>query len=588
MDLVNKDILKNILLQEFNETFEENPMAFILNKYQGLKTTLEYLMTPSFGEYITAIYVVAPKPTTFKILLHNGQFFFLQFMGKAYQATIQGKNYYLMTIGEKERAMVALSRLLRFGNPLKTKGPEGAEQATREAEGPDSELGAEPTPEGGQEAPPEELAEISNIENKMKVINISENKILESILLNEISGAESLAAEKVIVILMNNKSKIKTVDAMSNFLSSEDENALFLVGNYNKYMKKSGIPIEQLYFNAITKIPESAPAAQLGETKYKTTEDWINFGGIKTVTSKTDILSSAAKYSVKNGNTAVRVLDASVPQATALINYTINKLNYDEEIKSEISKSVNKLKKLSKQSSFKLSRKYGEGRYGEGRYGLKDLKGIPDEELQELIAEFEKNTDDLNKSVDKIFKKAQQNPKFSKTFIYESITGEGMLSKKSPGCAQKILTFEQYFADFKVIPMNKAAEKISSSYTIPKFGTKTSGNRITKTLQQGYKEKPVKEELQEIVNEFNKTILLKEQFEIKKILLEADALQKGAEYIKNKFKELIDRLSEFFNNLINKIIEFAKESYNKALSLFGIQVEIESLSYDANITYNEL
>ena len=79
MDLVNKDILKNILLQEFNETFEENPMAFILNKYQGLKTTLEYLMTPSFGEYITAIYVVAPKPTTFKILLHNGQFFFLQF-----------------------------------------------------------------------------------------------------------------------------------------------------------------------------------------------------------------------------------------------------------------------------------------------------------------------------------------------------------------------------------------------------------------------------------------------------------------------------------------------------------------------------
>jgi hypothetical protein len=579
---IDNNILKGILLQEFNETFEENPIAFILNKYQGLKTTLEYLMTPSFGEYVTAIYVVAPKPTTFKIVLHNGQFFFLQFMGKAYQATIQGKNYYLMTIGEKERAMVALSRLLRFGNPLKTKGPEGSEQATREAEGPDSELGAESTPEGDQEASPEELSETSNIENKMKTTNISETKVLEAIL-KEAVGAESTAAEQVIVVLINNKSSISDEENMAEFLSSEKPDAAFLVDYYQKYMKKSGMPVEKLYYNAITKLPDTSNAEQLGKNKYETTKQWRDFGGIKKVTSKTDIASSAAKYSVKNGNTAVRVLDASVPQASALINYTINKLKYDEDIKTEIVKSVNKMKKLSKESSFTLSRMYKGGKYDK-----KSLGEIKNKALQQLIAEFEKNTDDLNKIVDRIFKKAQQNPKFNEIFIYESITGKGMLTADSIGSADRILTFEKYFVDFKVIPMDIAAKKITSTYKVPKFGTKTSGSRITKTLQQGYKEKPVKEELQEIVNDFNKTIILQEKFEIKKVLLEANIVQKGAEYIKNKFKELIDRLSEFFNNLIDKIIEFAKESYNKALSLFGIEVDIESLSYDANMTYGEL
>jgi hypothetical protein len=172
MPVSKHDILKTILLQELDRmepetsTFEDDPMQFILRKYAGLKKTLEYLMTPSFEEYVTGIYVVAPKPTTFKIVLHNGQFFFLQFMGKAYEATVQGKKYYLMAIGEKERCMVAISRLLRFGNPLKTQGPEGAEKATRDQEGPDAEAGPTPpseTPAAGEE-------------------ELTETRILESIL----------------------------------------------------------------------------------------------------------------------------------------------------------------------------------------------------------------------------------------------------------------------------------------------------------------------------------------------------------------------------------------------------------------------
>ena len=176
MPVSQHDILKSILLNELDRmepetsTFEDDPMQFILNKYAGLKNTLEYLMTPSFEEYITGIYVVAPKPTTFKVVLHNAEFFFLQFMGKAYEATVQGKKYYLMSIGEKERCMVAISRILRNGNPLKTKGPEGSEQATRDQEGPTEEAGPTPPsetsePEGGEE--------------------LTEARILESILRNE-------------------------------------------------------------------------------------------------------------------------------------------------------------------------------------------------------------------------------------------------------------------------------------------------------------------------------------------------------------------------------------------------------------------
>ena len=110
------------------KTFEDDPMNFILNKYQNLSDVLKELMSDNFKEYLTGIYIIAPKPTSFKIVLHNGQYFFLTFMGEAYQATIAGKNYFLLTTGEKQRAMLAIARLLRWGSPLKTKGAEGAEQ----------------------------------------------------------------------------------------------------------------------------------------------------------------------------------------------------------------------------------------------------------------------------------------------------------------------------------------------------------------------------------------------------------------------------------------------------------------------------
>lgn len=175
MQVKDTDILKTILIQEEPEAevlprgFEEDPMGFILKKYPGLNSVMEYMMTEDFREYVDGIFVVAPKPTTFKVLLHNGQYFFLQFMGKAYQATVLGKNYYLMSIGEKERCMIAIARLLRYGLPLNTKGPESGEEGTR----PEGEMGGEETPpEAEDTAGAEETLE----ENKLIL-----KKLLESV-----------------------------------------------------------------------------------------------------------------------------------------------------------------------------------------------------------------------------------------------------------------------------------------------------------------------------------------------------------------------------------------------------------------------
>ena len=115
-----------------DSSFDKDPMGFILKKYHSLNILLEELMTPAFREYITAIFIQAPKPTTFKVVLHNSQFFYLTYMGdNTYEAVIAGKRHYLSSIGEKERAMKGISRLLQQGSPLKTKGPDGAEQGTR-------------------------------------------------------------------------------------------------------------------------------------------------------------------------------------------------------------------------------------------------------------------------------------------------------------------------------------------------------------------------------------------------------------------------------------------------------------------------
>ena len=137
-------------------SFEDDPKEYILQKYPSLKSTLEDLMTDSFDEYVTGIYVMAPKPTTFKVLLHNGQHFFLIYAKDSYIAKISGKKYYLSDLGAEEYAIKSISDLLTMGMPPGAEGPgeEADNDATAAA---DETPDIEPTDDtGGDE---EELAE---------------------------------------------------------------------------------------------------------------------------------------------------------------------------------------------------------------------------------------------------------------------------------------------------------------------------------------------------------------------------------------------------------------------------------------------
>ena len=137
-------------------SFEDDPKEYILQKYPSLKDTLVDLMTESYDEYITGIYVMAPKPTTFKVLLHNGQHFYLIYARDSYIAKISGKKYYLSDLGAEEYAIKSIADLLTMGMPPGAEGPDQEEEndMTKDA---DETPDAEPT--GDTDGDEEELAE---------------------------------------------------------------------------------------------------------------------------------------------------------------------------------------------------------------------------------------------------------------------------------------------------------------------------------------------------------------------------------------------------------------------------------------------
>jgi len=130
-------------------TFEGNPLEFTLNKYPSLNDTLVDLLTPSFRDYIIGIFIVAPKPTTFRILLHNNQEFYLIYAPNGYVAKISGKKYDLRNLSEEEFAITSIAQLLELGMPPGSEGPNepSDNQADIQGETPDETPPAEAAPE---------------------------------------------------------------------------------------------------------------------------------------------------------------------------------------------------------------------------------------------------------------------------------------------------------------------------------------------------------------------------------------------------------------------------------------------------------
>ena len=107
--------LKNNALNKFKE-------FRVLNNVPELIPILVDLLSAEFTTFVADIEWIEPKPTTFRVMMENGQFFYLYDTGRSWVAEIAGKKYYLLNVGEEQAAINALARLLRtspigYGEP---------------------------------------------------------------------------------------------------------------------------------------------------------------------------------------------------------------------------------------------------------------------------------------------------------------------------------------------------------------------------------------------------------------------------------------------------------------------------------------
>ena len=110
---VNLDASSSVDL-DVGETFP------VLGKFPNLKKVIVDLFTEQYELFTEDIQWVAPKPTTFRIILANGESFFLHYTPRSWVATIEGKKYYLASIGEEQQAVQTLARILSYGQKAET------------------------------------------------------------------------------------------------------------------------------------------------------------------------------------------------------------------------------------------------------------------------------------------------------------------------------------------------------------------------------------------------------------------------------------------------------------------------------------
>jgi len=90
----------------------------VLVKFPKLKQVIVDLLTTQYEIFMKEIQWVAPRPTTFRIVLGNDESFLLIYTERSWIAQIEGKKYYLLNLSEEEGAAEAISRLLAYGSPV--------------------------------------------------------------------------------------------------------------------------------------------------------------------------------------------------------------------------------------------------------------------------------------------------------------------------------------------------------------------------------------------------------------------------------------------------------------------------------------
>jgi len=176
---ITKEEVQALMLEAYVEVLQEQDGAVlktstqeILGKFPTVKKAIVSLFTNEFPEFITDVRWVVPKPSTFAIDLKNGQSFNLKWMGKGFQAQVEGKKYFLNNISDYQQALDKINNILKTGpitqgdepggedfgapaEPAATGGGGGGDFPGGEAGGGEeaaADFGAEEAPEGGEEA----------------------------------------------------------------------------------------------------------------------------------------------------------------------------------------------------------------------------------------------------------------------------------------------------------------------------------------------------------------------------------------------------------------------------------------------------
>jgi len=495
-------------------TYESNPLEFMLMKYPTLTKTLIELLTEDFRNYITGVYIMAPKPTVFKIVLHNNRSFYLTFMGDdKYEAKVSGKKYWLSSINELERATISIAELLMLGAPPATQGPE-TEMASTPEETPE----AEETP--AEEEAPEEITE-------SKKTGI---KLIREV---EVSGQD---AETLGVVLWNSSLRGKLPKELSEYKSVY--NAL------GKYTKKYKVPIEKFSGQNVT-----------------TSDFWKEETGKSSDEPKTDLISANNKLRLSAKKGAAQLMSAEKKEAKATVLSAARTAKIDSVAITNLMKLIN---------NFATATKTDKLNTGElKKVDPKKLKSKVNIEARKVIDKAEKVQKQLEIELDKLF---ASNPTFKLAFAYEAMTGHDKFSDIR-GEANFVIAFNNSFTDVKLEDISKLSSPMvktiadkcnvrvafkSSSYKIQ--GEK-AGYRFFSSLRLG---------LDDLLN---KEQQLKEALE-KENLNEAsviDKIKQFFDYLYNKFNQLVDYISKG----LEKLKELVDKGLDAVLEFLGIEVETE-------------
>ena len=102
----------------------------VLAKFPSLRDTISKLLTDQYDLFLKDIEWVAPRPTTFRIVLANDQVFYLIFTDRTWIGKVEGKKYYLLNISEEQNCVESIARILSYGakvvidTPTETPVPE--------------------------------------------------------------------------------------------------------------------------------------------------------------------------------------------------------------------------------------------------------------------------------------------------------------------------------------------------------------------------------------------------------------------------------------------------------------------------------